>query len=262
MINLSNRSINMLRNDNKQWYKGYVLWERDSEFQTYFALGVAFHSCMEARAKTWDYQLESNAQRMKDEFVAWHALDDYDKYLVQLHDLIENAKLAVTTKPELAEKIILAPINDKYQLKCKVDAIIDGTLVDYKTVTTLTSSYDDALEKYGQQAMLYMYANYKQTGEKSDISFIEILKKKQTLPRKKGELIAMLTYSQRKTAEEQKRKVEQIKNVLYASAKAEDVSQMITVSFNGNTIEQAEKLIKQATLKADRLQTLDYEDIL
>ena len=262
MINLSNRSINMLRTDNKQWYKWYVLWEWESEFQTYFALGVAFHSCMEARAKTGDYQLEVNAKRMKDEFVAWHALDDYDKYLVQLHDLVENAKLAVTTKPEESEKTILAPINEKYQLKCKVDAIIDKALVDYKTVTALTPSYDDALEKYWQQAMLYMYANYIQTGEKSDISFIEILKKKQTLPRKKDELIAMLTDSQRKTAEEQKRKVEQIKNVLYASAKAEDVSQMITISFTDNIVEQAKKLIKQATLKADRLQTLSYEDIL
>nr|DAN25655.1 MAG TPA: hypothetical protein [Bacteriophage sp.] len=37
-INLSNRSIGLLQADNRKRFKGYVLGQRESEFQAYFAI--------------------------------------------------------------------------------------------------------------------------------------------------------------------------------------------------------------------------------
>lgn len=79
---LSNRSMNMLATENRKRYDCYINgnWDDHMEFQTHFALGKAFASCMEARAKTGDYQLEANAERMHEDFITHFQDDEYAKY--------------------------------------------------------------------------------------------------------------------------------------------------------------------------------------
>lgn len=258
-INISNRSINLLRNDEKKRHQYYVRWERDNEFQTYFSLGATFASCMESRAKTWDYQIETHAKRMEQDFINGHAIEDYPKYLAQLSDLIENAKVAIKDKPQEAEKQTLVPINDKYQLKAKMDAFYGDHIVDHKTVTLFTKE-EEQEEKYIQQAMIYQYAVYKDTGNKLPLHIIEIKKWKPTLPTKKDDLIAMLTPEQKKQAEWYK--VKELRNLLYACATKEQVSQTIVFEWDDSIITRVENLIRKAVLKADRVRELDSEDIL
>lgn len=259
--NLSNRSINLLKNDNTARYKWYVLWEWESNFETYFALWATFASCMENRGKTGDYNLEANSQRMKMEFINAEKLDEYDKYLLQLHDLIDNAKIAITERPVEAEREIIIDINDDYALKAKVDADYGTYLLDHKTVSSFTKEEEKA-EKYGQQAKLYQYALWKATGEKQSIVFCEILKRKAILPTKKDDLIAMLPSEQKDKAIEEKHTVDTIKNTLYLYTTADQVSQRLTFDRDDSLIEYVEKLLKKAVKKADWLKTLEVDEVL
>lgn len=261
MTNLSNRSINLLKNDNTTRYKWYVLWQRDSEFQTYFALWATFASCMESRGKTGSYELEANAQRMKMLFINAEQLDEYDKYLIQLHELIENAKIAITEKPVEAEKEYLVQINSDYQLKAKVDADYGDYMLDHKTVSSFTKE-EEQKEKYWQQAKLYQYAKYKVTGEKQNIVFCEILKRKAVLPTKKDDLLAMLPEEQRELALESKHKVDDIKNTLYLYTTADQVSQRIVFEWKDNIVEYCEELLRKSILKANWLKSIELNDVL
>lgn len=261
MINLSNWSINMLKSDNHQRYKWYVLGEWDSEWQPFFALWSARHWCMESRAKAGDYCLETHAKRMHEEFVANIALDDYEKYLSQLSYLVENSRIAVQKRPEKAEETILVDINDLYRLKCKIDAIRDDSLVDYKSVTTFTKE-EEQHDKYWQQAMLYMYWYYKHTGEKKKIVFLEVLKKKQTLPTKKDDLLAMLDKQDKEKAVKESWKVQDIKNTLYIKATPNDVSQSVVFEWQDSIIEKSEDILRRAIIKAEWLRSLQLDDVL
>lgn len=198
---------------------------------------------------------------MQEEFVANLSLDDYEKYLSQLSYLVENSKVAVQKRPEKAEETILVDINDHYRLKCKIDAIMDDGLVDYKSVTTFTKE-EERHDKYWQQAMLYMYWYYKHTGEKKKIVFLEVLKKKQTLPSKKEDLLAMLDEQDREKAVKELWKVQEIKNILYVKASASDVSQSVVFDWQDNIIEKADDLLRRAIIKADWLRSLHLEDVL
>jgi len=261
MTNISNWSINLLKNDNMARYKWYVLWQRDSEFQTYFALWATFASCMESRWKTGSYEEEANAQRMKMLFINAQKLDEYDKYLIQLHELIENAKIAITEKPVEAEKEYLVAIDNDYKLKAKVDADYWNYMLDHKTVSSFTKE-EEQKEKYWQQASLYQYAKYKATWEKQSIVFCEILKRKAILPTKKDDLLAMLPTEQRELALESKHKVEDIKNTLYLYTTADQVSQSISFEWKDTIIPYCEDLLRKSILKANRLKTLELNDIL
>ena len=260
MINLSNRSIELLKTDNIKRYKWYVLGEREDEFQTYFALGATFASCMESRAKTGDYNLDWNAQRMKMEFINNEKLDEYDKYLVQLHELIGNAKIAITEKPVEAEKQIVVPINSEYSLKVKMDADYGDRLLDHKTVTAFTK--EEEKMKYKQQADLYQYAEYKFYDKKKPIDFVEIKKWKPSLPTKKEDLLGMLEWEMLDKAIEEKRTVQKIKEHLYLHTTKEQVSNTITFEREDSIIERVEELLRKAILKADYLKSLDINDIL
>lgn len=251
----------MLRSDSKTWYNCYVLGNRENEFQTYFSLGAAFASCMESRAKNGDYMMETHAKRMEQDFINWHAIEDYPKYLCQLSDLIENAKIAITEKPQEAEKEVLVDINNKYRLKAKMDAFYWDYIIDHKTVTSFTKE-EDKNEKYSQQWSIYQYAVYKDTWKKLPIQFVEIKKWKPTLPTKKDDLLDMLTPELKEKAIEEKYKVVDIKNLLYASATKEQVSNTITFERQDSIIDYVEKLLKKAVKHAEYLQTLDIEDIL
>lgn len=74
--------MNMLEKENRKRYDCYINGNREDniEFQPYFSLGAAFARCMEARAKTGDYQLETNAERMREEFIAHFQDNEYAKY--------------------------------------------------------------------------------------------------------------------------------------------------------------------------------------
>lgn len=260
MINLSNWSIELLRTDNVKWYKWYVLWEWENEFETYFSLGAAFARCMESRAKKGDYNVDLNAQGMKTEFEQSGNIEEYDKYLVQLHELIENAKIAITEKPIEAEKQIIVPINNEYSLKVKMDAYYWDRLVDHKTVTVFTK--EEEQEKYKQQAELYQYAEYKHFGNKKPIDFIEIKKWKPTFPAKKDDLLDMLEWEYKNKAIEEKWTVDAIRQHLYLHTKKEQISNIITFEWDDSIIQRVEELLRKSILKANYLKSLNINDIL
>lgn len=254
-MNISNRSINLLKEDNIKRYKGYILNEREDTFETYFALGKAFASCMESRHKTWDYAIERFAEAMKQEFMVADRLDDYDKYLVKLYESVENAKLAETERSEYSEFESIIPRDAKYKIKSKYDALYPDKIRDYKTVDTFTKE-DEAIEKYRQQIEIYQWSERKRTDNKLNWEILEIKKWKRTLPTKKDDLIALLPeWTELKT-------VEDMKNYLYAHTSKEDISQIIVFPRDDALIERTEKLIKNAIRKIKWLSTLTLDEVL
>lgn len=174
--------------------------------------------------------------------------------------LIQNAQIAITKKPQEAEKQIITPINDKYDLKVKIDAFYSDLIVDHKSVSSFTK--EEEHNKYRDQMDLYQYAHYKDTGEKLPAQIRELLKRKPTLPTKKDDLLEMLPNEQKMRALEEKRNVQDIKNILYLHTKKDQVCQKIDFARSDEIIERAEIRIRRAMIKADWLQSLSLEDIL
>jgi hypothetical protein len=174
--------------------------------------------------------------------------------------LIQNAQIAITEKPQEAEKEIITPINDKYDLKVKMDAFYGDLIVDHKSVSSFTK--EEEHNKYRDQMDLYQYAHYKTTGEKLPAKIIEILKRKPSLPTKKDDLLEMLPAKQKMQALEEKLKVDEIKNILHLHTTKDQVCQEIDFTWSDEIIERVETRIRRAIIKADWLQTLELEDIL
>lgn len=256
VLNLSNRSINLLKNDNIARYKWYVMKERESEFQTYFALGKAFASLVEEYHKTWERNIERHAKAMEQEFIIAQA-EDYDKYLIQLHELAENAKLVITMRCGSAEYESIIPINDEYSLKCKYDALRDDIIEDYKSVATF-SKEEEKEEKYWQQMRLYQYSEYKRTGNKLRGKITEIKKWKATLPKKKEDIIAMIPEWIDTSGT-----VVELKQRLQLHTTKEQISQEIYFEWEESIIPYIEDLIRRAILKANYLKSLpSLDDVL
>ena len=252
-MNLSNRSINLLKSDNVARYKWYVLNIREDTFETYFALGKAFASSVESFHKTGDRQLARHAENMEKEFIQGWVITEYPKYLQQLEQVINNAKLVINERcanPEFEAKI---KINEKYTLKSKYDALRDDYIEDYKTVSDLSKDK----EWYRQQIEIYQYSEYKRTGKKMKWIITEIKKWKATLPTKKDDLIALIPEWIDNTGT-----IDVLRERLHLHTRADQVTRQFTFDRDDEIITRTESLLKKAMLKADYLQSLSFNDVL
>lgn len=259
-INLSNRSINLLKTDNRQWFKSYVLWERDNEFQPYFAIGACFASCMEARAKTWSYDYEIHTGIMEQEFAdAGASEEELAKASITVLDCIANAQTLQLDRPIEAEYEVIVPLNDRYDLKCKFDALYSDHILDHKTVSSFTNPAD-AEAKYGQQMRLYQYAYYKQTGRKLPAYIQEIKKELPSIPAnlKKADLLALIPTEDHDACTT----VQACKEYLRVRPLQEWVGNRIEFARDDTLIEECETLLARAIKKADYLQSLTIDDVL
>ena len=258
MMNLSNWSINLLKNDNQTWYKWYVLWERESEFQTYFAIGKTFAEIVEQFHKTWSWDTDRHVEKMKQEFIVAQATDeDWDKSVSQLYELVENAKIVVTERTDRSEFESIIRINENYSLKSKYDALWDGLVEDYKSVTSFTKE-EEKLEKYWQQIRLYQYSEYKRTGEKIKGKITEIKKGRPTLPQKKDDLIALFPEWADTTGT-----IAELRARLLLYTTKDQVSQELHFEWEDSIIDYVEDLLRRAIIKANWLQTLpSLNDVL
>lgn len=257
-MNLSNRSINLLKNDNVKRYKWYVLWQRESEFQTYFAIGATFGEIIEQYHKTWSWDTDRHIAKMKAEYHRWQATDEErEKWLVQINELVENAKLVITERCDRPEYENIVKIDYNYSLKCKYDALWYKYVEDYKSVYNFSKD-DEAIEKYSQQIKLYQYSEYKRNGEKKRWKITEIKKVRPTLPRKKEELIAMIPEWVSKEGT-----VAEIRSRLYLYANKDQVSKEFWFEWDDSIISYCENLIRRAIIKANYLKSLpSLDDVL
>lgn len=262
MQNLSNRSINMLKNDNVKWYQWYVLGNRDEvmEFQTYFCVGKYVHECIEWYHKTGEWKPQRSIDAMKQELLREEQDEDtIDKCISEFMFAVDNAKLVVTEITDKPEQQYLVDINEDYRLKIKLDAEYEDHIIDYKIVSSFKSE-EDKSEHY-QQASLYQYGVYKATGKKKVCKMVEILKKKQAQKQKiKIDLIALLPED--KQEEYRTKKVTEIRNALYLLTTKEDISNEIVFEWNDEIIDYVEDLLMKAMKKADRLQSLELDEVL
>ena len=165
-INLSNWSINLLKADNVQWFKWYVLGQWENEFKSYFAVWECFASCMDCRAKFGDFNSEYNLEVMEKKFKEnWASEDELAAAVLSIMEALNNFTTLELPTPLESEKEIIVELNDKYNLKVKFDAFYWDYILDHKTVSIFTKE-EEADEKYWQQMKLYQYARYKQTWEK------------------------------------------------------------------------------------------------
>ena len=179
-INLSNRSIGLLQADNRKRFKGYVLGQRESEFQSYFAIWECFASCMEAKKKLWDYNTEVNFAEMEKKFKENNAPEEeLANAMIAVTEALNNVQTLELPEPLEAEKEIIVPLTEKYNLKVRFDAFYWDYILDHKTVATFTPE-EKVEEKYSQQMRLYQYARYKHQ-EKSCRSTFKRSRKRELL---------------------------------------------------------------------------------
>lgn len=251
----------MLKNDNVKRYQWYVLGNRDEvmEFQTYFCVGKYVHECIEWYHRTGERNTQRSIEAMKEELLREEQDEDtVNKCISEFMFAIDNAKLAITERTDKPEQQYLVDINEDYRLKVKLDAEYEDHIIDYKIVSSFKSEEDKA--DHYQQASLYQYGVYKATGKKKACKMVEILKKKQTLPTKKADLIALLPED--KQEEYKTKKVTEIRNALYLLTKKEDVSNELVFDWNDEIIDYVEDLLRKAMKKADRLQSLELDEVL
>lgn len=259
-INLSNRSIGLLKSDNIKWFKWYVLWQRESEFQPYFAIWECFASCMDAYCKLGDFNSEHNLAVMEKKFKDnWADEEELAKAVLAVTEALNNFRTLELPKPLESEKEIIIPLTEKYNLKVKFDAFYGDYILDHKTVSLFTPE-EEVEEKYGQQMRLYQYARYKHTGEKLPIYIQEVKKARVSIPQefKKEDLLALVPeekHSELKT-------VNDLKDYLRTHPLKEWCGKRFEFAWTDSLIEECEDLLRRAMIKADYLQTLSLEDIL
>lgn len=178
MINLSPRSIWLLRTDNLTWYKGYVQNKREFEFDPYTTLGVYCHKSLESWAKDNVYNEDEYLHQMKREFEKeGHPLEvDWIDFVKKFKIWIQNFRRMNYPKPTVAEKTMQYTLKNYswYWLKIKVDWILDWLVwLDYKFVSKPTHS-DKILDKYSEQTKIYSYFMYLKTLQKFNWHIIEI----------------------------------------------------------------------------------------
>lgn len=260
-INLSNRSIGLLKSDNIKWFKWYVLGQRESEFQSYFAIGECFASCMDAYCKLGDFNSEHNLAVMEKKFKDNEANEeDLTKAVLAVTEALNNFRTLELPKPLESEKEIIIPLTEKYNLKVKFDAFYGDYILDHKTVSVFTSE-DEVEEKYGQQMRLYQYAWRKHTGEKLPIYIQEIKKARASIPQEYSKKEDLLTLVPEEKHAELKTVVE-IKDYLRTHPLPEWCGKRFEFAWKDELIEECEDLLRRAMIKADYLQTLSLEDIL
>lgn len=251
----------MLKSDNVKRYQWYVLWNRDEvvEFQPYFCVGKYAHEAIDSYHKTgqrkeWYFVNEMKLELYKE----MQDQETVDKCVSDFMYWIDNAKIVVTERTTKSEVEYLTPINEDYRLKIKIDAEYAHHIVDYKIVSSFKKEEDK--DDYYQQASLYQYWYFKGTGKKVACKMVEILKKKQTLPTRKDDLVALLPKD--KQEEYKTKKVAEIRNALYLLTTKDDISNEVVFERDDNIIWFSEDLLRKAMKKADRLQSLSVDDIL
>lgn len=259
-INLSNRSINLLKADNRQRFKGYVLGEWESDFKAYFAIGSCFALCMENWAKCWSYNSEYFIANMEKEFKENGASEEeLANAVLAIQEALNNFSVLELHKPLEAEKEIIVELNEKYNLKCKFDAFYGDYILDHKTVSSFTKD-EEVEEKYGQQMRLYQYAWFKTTWEKLPAYIQEIKKARASVPAelKKEDLLALVPEDKH----EKLTTVVALKDYLRMNPLPEWCGKRFEFTWKDELVEEVEDLLKRAIKKADYLQTLTLDDIL
>lgn len=257
-INLSNWSINLLKWDNRQWFKWYVLGEWENDFKPYFAIGEAFASCMDYRAKFWEFNSEFILWNMEKKFKENGATDDEVALAsLSVSEALNNFRTLDLPKPIESEKEVIVELNDKYNLKVKFDAFYWDYILDHKTVSIFTKP-EEALEKYGQQMKLYQYARFKHMGEKLPAYIQEIKKWRASVPKEllKEDLQKLVPDFMKEST------VNDMKDWLRVNPPKEWIWNRIEFAWDDSIIEEMETLLQRAMKKADYLQTLQLDDIL
>lgn len=259
-INLSNRSINLLKADNRQRFKGYVLGEWESDFKAYFAIGSCFALCMENWAKCWSYNSEYFIANMEKEFKENGASEEeLANAVLAIQEALNNFSVLELHKPLEAEKEIIVELNEKYNLKCKFDAFYGDYILDHKTVSSFTKD-EEVEEKYGQQMRLYQYAWFKTTWEKLPAYIQEVKKARASIPQdlKKEDLLALVPEDKRSEL----KTVADLKDYLRMHPLKEWIGNRIEFKRDDSLIAECEDLIRRAIKKAEYLKTLSLEDVL
>ena len=260
-INLSNRSIGLLQADNRKRFKGYVLGQRESEFQAYFAIWECFASCMEAKKKLWDYNTEVHFAEMEKKFKENNAPEEeLANAMIAVTEALNNVQTLELPVPLEAEKEIIVPLTEKYNLKVRFDAFYWDYILDHKTVATFTPE-EKVEEKYGQQMRLYQYARYKYSGEKLPIYIQEVKKARASIPQEYSKKEDLLTLVPKEKREELKT-VADIKNYLRTHPLKEWCGKRFEFAWTDDLIPEVEDLLRRAMIRADYLQTLNLEDVL
>lgn len=257
-INLSNRAINLLKTDNRQRFKGYVLWDWENEFKWYFAIWECFASCMDCWGKFWDFNSEYNLWIMEKKFRDNGADEDEIAWAVlSITEALNNFQTLEIEKPLESEKEIIIELNDRYNLKVKFDAFYWDYILDHKTVSIFTKP-EEVEEKYWQQMKLYQYARYRKTWEKLPAYIQEIKKARASVPANllKADLQALVPEDMKEAT------VNDMKDYLRTHPLKERCWQRIEFKRDDSIIEEMESLLKRAMKKADYLQTLTLDDVL
>ena len=257
-INLSNWSINLLKWDNRQWFKWYVLGEWENDFKPYFAIWEAFATCMDYWTKFWEFNTEFVLWNMEKKFKENGATDDEVALAsLSVSEALNNFRALDLPKPIESEKEVIIELNDRYNLKVKFDAFYWDYILDHKTVSIFTKP-EDSDEKYWQQMRLYQYARYKHTGEKLPAYIQEIKKWRASVPKEllKEDLKALVPDFMKEAT------VNDVKDRLRVNPPKEWIWQRIEFEWTDEIIDEVEKLLERAMKKADYLQTLQLDDIL
>lgn len=259
-INLSNRAINLLKSDNRQRFKGYVLGEWESDFKSYFAIGACFALCMEHWAKYWITNANQFIANMEKDFNENETTEEeLANAVLAIQEALNNFEVLQLPQPLEAEKEVIVELSEKYNLKCKFDAFYWDYILDHKTVSSFTKP-EETEEKYGQQMKLYQYAWWKTTGEKLPAYIQEIKKARPSIPAelKKEDLLALVPAEKH----EELTTVVALKDYLRIHPLPERCGQRIEFAWRDELIAECEDLLHRAMKKADYLQTLTLEDVL
>ena len=257
-INLSNWSINLLKADNRQWFKWYVLGEWEKDFKPYFAIGEAFASCMDSRAKLWDFNSAVILSNMEKTFKANGATaDEAAIAALSVSEALNNFRTLDLPKPIESEKEVIVELNEKYNLKVKFDAFYGDYILDHKTVSVFTKP-EEAEEKYWQQIRLYQYAWFKHMWEKLPAYIQEIKKWIASVPANllKADLQELVPDNLKEAT------VNEMKDWLRVNPPKEWIWNRIEFPWDDSIIEEVETLLKRAMKKADYLQTLTLDEVL
>ena len=119
--------------------------------------------------------------------------------MIAVTEALNNVQTLELPDPLEAEKEIIVPLTEKYNLKVRFDAFYWNYILDHKTVATFTPE-EKVEEKYGQQMRLYQYARYKYSGEKLPIYIQEVKKARASIPQeysKKEDLLTLVPEEKR-----------------------------------------------------------------
>ena len=216
---------------------------------------------MDAYCKIGDFNTEHNLAVMEKKFKDNEAdEEELANAMIAVTEALNNVQTLELPEPLEAEKEIIVPLTEKYNLKVRFDAFYGDYILDHKTVATFTPE-EKVEEKYSQQMRLYQYARYKHSGEKLPIYIQEIKKARASIPQeywKKEDLLTLVPEEKR----EELKTVADIKNYLRTHPLKEWCGKRFEFAWTDEIIPEVEDLLRRAMIRADYLQTLSLEDVL